>query len=176
MRFNFNKVAYIFYLIILILTLKTTVNAQEGNGAVEFEKEELMSILYKHNFPNFYIEPNIPEKFKEKQVSDYWVPNDETIVAFVDGSGSGKGKVKTGIAVGLKGLYIKNSSASYSPGTRFISYSKLKEHEIWTIKSGYGDLLEIKIEFITIEIRGLSAAEREKFQDMITVIKNKMGE
>lgn len=141
--------------------------SQPENNPIVFQKDSLLLILNRFRFKKFYEAENIPPEFHRKKTRAYRVPQDEKIMAFIDASILGN--CKFGIVVGVRGLYVNNSSTSLSRGTQYIPYSKLKEHDMIRI-----DQNEFKIDKTAIEVYGLGENEQSEFRELISMIKNNL--
>lgn len=138
-----------------------TMYAQEG---ITLNKDSLLNIIRKFNFERFYTQENFPTKFLDKAAKWYAVPEDETMLAFIDASIQGNSKY--GCVIGLKGFYVYNSDKSASPGPKFIPYIKLKLNDV-----AVQDKFDYRIDFSNIEVFGLSKESKQKVGELLRLIK-----
>lgn len=157
---------YIYLTLVTFFTLlgfnSLAQTSTNSNGELVINKDSMLKFLYKHSFEQYNVAPNIPKEFTEKK-DKYEVPADETIMAFIDASIMGNAKF--GIVIGLKGLYIYNSSTSASPGRKVLSYTTFKLAEVLRDNKH-----ELSIGPVKLEIFGLSKDDSIKaetfFKDM----------
>lgn len=141
-----------------------TMYAQEG---ITLNKDSLSNIINKFNFERFYTRENFPTNFLDKAAKWYAVPEEETMLAFIDASI--KGNSKYGCVIGLKGFYVYNSDKSASPGPKFIPYIKLKLNDV-----AVQDKFDYRIDFSNIEVFGLSKESKQKVGELLRLIKSRL--
>jgi hypothetical protein len=141
-----------------------TMYAQEG---ITLNKDSLLNIIRKFNFERFYTQENFPTKFLDKAAKWYAVPEDETMLGFIDASIQGNSKY--GCVIGLKGFYVYNSDKSASPGPKFIPYIKLKLNDV-----AVQDKFDYRIDFSNIEVFGLSKESKQKVGELLRLIKSRL--
>ncbi len=104
----------------------------------------LLKIINTYSSRDYYKYENIPPQKLETAIQNYPVALDETPLALIDTTILGS--AKTGMVIGLKGLYWKNSWATHSD-RNFISWDELAGDGFSIYKTRYGVQLARGCEF-----------------------------
>lgn len=84
-------------------------------------ENNILTIIKKHHISDLYVSPSIPSVKLNNAVTHYSIPQNERVLGLIDTTVFGS--AKTGIAIGLKGIYWKNSF--HGNNKTFISWSDL---------------------------------------------------